>query len=247
VGKVDRNVIFGRSQTLGSWICSSSFANASLLFDPLLTTTTSSLRRTKTQKKKKKSVAGRARLCRRPRPRRQGLLQHVRDVPLGRAEHPRGRQDAREGGPGAVLGRRVLRGVDREAGQFRFWCRRRRQKGRRRERRSWKTKESCLFLRRTTTMAPRCCPAPCFLLRPFRLHGPLPRRGREAHLLSRAHGEEQAPGVAAEARARRTRCRPQRRSRSERSESKDYRGLSRRSPSCFAASLLRRRCRVLEN
>lgn len=54
MGKVDRNVIFGRSQTLGSWICSSSFANASLLFDPLLTTTTSSLRRTKTKKKKKR-------------------------------------------------------------------------------------------------------------------------------------------------------------------------------------------------
>jgi hypothetical protein len=28
---------------------------------------------------------------RRPRPRRESLLQHVRDVPLGRAEHPRGR------------------------------------------------------------------------------------------------------------------------------------------------------------
>ena len=61
------------------------------------------------------------------------------------------------------------------------------------------------------------------------LFGAFARRGRAAHLLSRAHGEEQAAGVASQAGARR-RSRGSRRSGSERGESqgkgKDCRGLS---------------------
>ena len=75
-------------------------------------------RRGPRRRRRRRLLPRRARPRRRPRPRRQSLLQHVRDVPLGRAEHPRGGQDAREGGAGAVPCRRVLRGVDREAGVF---------------------------------------------------------------------------------------------------------------------------------
>lgn len=111
-----------------------SFDPACYLFDllNLLTTTTTS------SKKKKKAarccrpearrgprrrrclrvLPGRPGFRRRPRPRGQGLFQHLRDVPLRGAEHPRGRQDARERSPGAVPVGRLLRGVDREAGRF---------------------------------------------------------------------------------------------------------------------------------